>query len=33
MKLEIINLYKKYGDKEVLKDIDFDFEQGNIYGL
>ncbi len=33
MKLEIINLYKKYGDKEVLKDIDFDFEQGKIYGL
>lgn len=33
MKLEIINLYKKYGDKEVLKDIDFEFEQGKIYGL
>ena len=33
MKLEIINLYKKYGDKVVLKDIDFEFEQGKIYGL
>ena len=33
MKLEIINLYKKYGEKEVLKDIDFEFEQGKIYGL
>ena len=33
MKLEIINIYKKYGDKDVLKDIDFEFEQGKIYGL
>ena len=33
MKLEIKNLSKKYGEKEVLKDIDFTFEEGKIYGL
>ena len=33
MKLEIINLTKNYGKKEVLKDIDFTFENGKIYGL
>ncbi len=33
MKLEIINLCKSYGKKEVLKDIDFIFEEGKIYGL
>lgn len=33
MKLEIRNLCKSYGKKEVLKEIDFDFESGKIYGL
>ena len=33
MKLEIKNLSKTYGEKEVLKDIDFTFEEGKIYGL
>lgn len=33
MKLEIKNLSKSYGKKEVLKDIDFTFESGKIYGL
>lgn len=33
MKLEITNLSKNYGEKEVLKDIDFTFEEGKIYGL
>ena len=33
MKLEIVNLCKSYGKKEVLKDIDFTFEEGKIYGL
>ena len=33
MKLEIKNLTKSYGEKEVLKNIDFIFEQGKIYGL
>ncbi len=33
MKLEIINLSKSYGTKEVLKNIDFTFESGKIYGL
>lgn len=33
MKLEIVNLNKSYGDKEILKDIDFTFEGGKIYGL
>lgn len=33
MKLEIKNLHKSYGNKEVLKDINFTFEEGKIYGL
>lgn len=33
MKLEIKNLNKSYGKKEVLKDINFTFEEGKIYGL
>ena len=33
MKLEIRNLCKSYGKKEVLKEVDFDFESGKIYGL
>ena len=33
MKLEIVNLSKSYGKKEVLKNIDFVFEEGKIYGL
>ena len=33
MKLEIINLCKTYGEKEVLKNINFTFEEGKIYGL
>ena len=33
MKLNISNLTKNYGEKEVLKDIDFSFESGKIYGL
>ena len=33
MKLEIHDLEKNYGKKEVLKDINFTFEEGKIYGL
>ena len=33
MKLVIKNLEKKFGTKEVLKDINFEFESGKIYGL
>lgn len=33
MNLEIKNLNKSYGKKEVLKDINFTFEEGKIYGL
>lgn len=33
MKLEIIELSKSYGNKEVLKNINFTFEEGKIYGL
>ena len=33
MKLEIKNLRKSYGNKEVLKDINFTFSSGKIYGL
>ena len=33
MKLEVVNLSKSYGDNEVLKDINFVFEEGKIYGL
>ena len=33
MKLEVKNLTKNYGTKEVLKNINFTFEDGKIYGL
>lgn len=33
MKFIIENLSKKFGNKEVLRDIDFSFESGKIYGL
>lgn len=33
MKLEISNLSKSYGEKAVLKDINFTFESGKIYAL
>ena len=33
MKLEIHDLEKSYGKKEVLKNINFTFEDGKIYGL
>lgn len=33
MKLEIQKLNKKYGDNQVLKDINFTFEEGKIYAL
>lgn len=33
MKLVINNLKKNFGSKEVLKDIDFEFTSGKIYGL
>ena len=33
MKLEVIDLVKSYGKKEVLKNVNFTFEQGKIYGL
>ena len=33
MKLEIHDLEKSYGTKEVLKDVNFTFEEGKIYGL
>ena len=33
MKLIIEHLKKSFGSKEVLKDIDFEFEEGRIYGL
>ena len=33
MKLIIEHLKKSFGSKEVLKDIDFEFEEGKIYGL
>lgn len=33
MKLVIKDLVKKYEKKEVLKGIDFEFEEGKIYGL
>ena len=33
MKLDIVNLSKSYGQKEVLKNIGFTFEEGKIYGL
>ncbi len=33
MKLEINNLSKKYGDKQILNDASFNFEENKIYGL
>ncbi len=33
LKLEVINLSKSFKDNEVLKNIDFTFESGKIYGL
>ena len=33
MKLEVKKLTKNYGQKEVLNDINFSFEEGKIYGL
>ena len=33
MKLEVLNLKKNFGNKEVLKDINFTFSSGKIYGL
>jgi len=33
VKLEIINLCKSYGDNEVLKEVNFTFDSGKIYGL
>lgn len=33
MKLEILNLHKNYGTKEVLKELSYTFESGKIYGL
>ena len=33
MKLEVLNLKKNFGNKEVLKNINFTFESGKIYGL
>ena len=33
MKLIIKNLKKNFEKKEVLKDINFEFEKGKIYGL
>lgn len=33
MKLVVENLSKSYGKKEILRDINFTFEEGKIYGL
>ena len=33
MILHVEHLAKHFDKKEVLKDITFDFKQGNIYGL
>ena len=33
MKLVIENVEKKFGEKQVLKGINFTFEKGKIYGL
>ena len=33
MKLVVKNLKKSFEKKEVLKDINFEFEKGKIYGL
>lgn len=32
-KLEIKNIEKKFGKKEVLKNVSFNLESGHIYGL
>ena len=31
--IEIQNLYKSYGSLEVLKDISFKIEKGDIFGI
>lgn len=31
--IEIQNLYKSYGNLEVLKDVYFSIEQGDIFGI
>lgn len=33
MELQITNLSKSYGEKEILKDVNFTFKHGKIYGL
>lgn len=33
MKLEVKNLTKKYGEKVILNNVSFTFEEGKIYGL
>ena len=33
MKIEVKNVFKKFGDNLVLEDIDVEFEEGKIYGL
>ena len=33
MKLEVVDLQKSFDNKEILKNINFTFEQGKIYGL
>ncbi len=33
MELKITNLNKSYGEKQVLENVDFTFEEGKIYGL
>lgn len=33
MKLEVVDLSKKYGKKEIFQDASFTFEDGKIYGL
>ena len=33
MEFVISHLVKSYGSKQVLKDVDFAFEEGKIYGL
>lgn len=33
MKLEVNNLFKSYGTNQVLRNINFTFEEGKIYGL
>lgn len=33
MKFTVEHLSKSFGEKQVINDIDFTFEQGKIYGL